>query len=176
MAKNSKNKIVLELELSEQDYVTLKENSPEGDISNFVKTCSEAYLHEYSQGGLMLSADEVNRINKHAEKAVSNSSDIVNLAEKAGKTKSGSKTFTVTLDPALVDSFKAQAAFQGITVDEFIQQCWSFIHANGWLYQMNPDVTWIPLSDQDVKYIKTKVTADVVTSKEVLEVVRKAAA
>lgn len=176
MAKNNKNKIVLELELNEQDFVTLKENAPEGDISAFVKDCSEQYLHEYSQGGLMLSADEVVRINKHAEKPVQNSADLVNLAEKAGKTKGGGKTFTVTLDPALVDSFKSQALFQGITVDDFIQQCWSHIIANGWLYQMSPDVTWIPFSEQDIKFIKTKTTTDVVTSKEVLEVARKATA
>ena len=56
-----------------------------------------------------------------------------------------------------------------LTLDELVYDCWNHIHANGWLYQMLPDVHWVALNAESYKYIKNKTKAEFVTSRQVAE-------
>jgi hypothetical protein len=178
MARNatSKIKIAVEFELDPEDHEVLSGAAPAGGFAGFLKSCIEAYLHEYSNGGLMLSGPEVAQLSKAAKSEISSSTDIIKLIDQAGKSSRGLRTFQITLDPSLVDSFQQNADFKGMSVDELIQECWSHIHANGWLYQMMPDVFWVPLNEKTVGEIKKATKAETVTSDAVLEMLRKAAA
>ena len=175
MARNTptKVKIALELEVDQQDYDTLASGSP-GDLMKFLKANVGSYLHEYANGGLTLSGEEVDRIKKASKKGVESSEDIVNAVEKSKKQKGGQNVYEIELDPTLVASFEQNAQFLGVTLQEFIQMNWSHIHANGWLYQMQPDVFWIPFSVKDVQALKQ--TDEPVSSVDVMALLRKAAA
>lgn len=177
MAKNTtvnKTKVALEFELDQQDHDVLAKAAGDSGLLPFLKSCAEAYFHEYSNGGLMLSGNEVSVINKASDKPVTSSEEVVNLVEKSQKTSKGNKKFEVTLDPALIESFQGVADFLGLSIEEFVNSCWAEIHANGWLYQMQPDVRWVPFSAKEVAKIKQSAKTDVLTSADILEVVRKA--
>ena len=178
MARNatSKMKIVLELEIDPQDEKTLSLAAGESSLASYLKACAEAYFHEFANGGLLLSGQEVDSISKTAKVEVSSSEQVVDLVEKSQKTQRGQKTVQISIDPALTESFQQMADFKGMTQDEFIQDCWSYIHANGWLYQMMPDVSWVPLGPKEISEIKKSTKAEVVTSKDVVDFVRKATA
>lgn len=178
MARNipTKSKIALELELADQDQEVLSTASGESGLVPFVKSCVEAYLHEYANGGLLLTGQEVARIGKAGKADVSKSDDVVSLVEKAQRSNKGLRTFQITLDPSLIDSFQQNADFKGVSVDELLQECWNHIHANGWLYQMQPDVLWIPLSGKELAKIKETAPEAAVTSRDVIELLRKASA
>jgi len=173
---NTKTKIAIEFELDSRDQDVLSQAAPESGLVQFLRSCIEAYLHEYSNGGLMLSGEEVARITKAANKEILSSEDVIDAIEKAKSLSRGFKTFQITLDPSLVDSMQSLANFRNMTIDEFLQDCWGEIHANGWLGAMNPDVKWIPFSEKDAQEIRTSAKVDIITSADVMGVLRKAAA
>lgn len=178
MARNvsTKSKIALELELENQDQETLSAAAGDSGLIPYVKACVEAYLREYANGGLLLSGQEVSRVSKIAKADVTSSEDVIGLIEKAKRSDRGNSTFQITLDPSLVDSFRQNAEFKGVTVDDLLQECWNHIHANGWLYQMNPDVLWIPLGGKELAEIKKISPEASATSRDIIELLRKAAA
>lgn len=178
MARNTptKVKVALELEIDQQDYDTLASGSP-GDLMKFLKANVGSYLHEYANGGLTVSGEEVERIKKAAQKSIETSDDIVTAVEKSKKRKGGQNLFEIELDPTLVASFEQNAQFLGVTMDEFIQMNWSHIHANGWLYQMLPDVRWVPFNVEDVKKIQAlKGDESPVSSADIVSLLSKKAA
>lgn len=178
MARNvsTKSKIALEFELENQDQETLSNAAGVDGLIPFLRSCAEAYFHEYSQGGLLLAGSDVAAISRAAEKDVTSSEDVIQLVEKGQKKSRGQSTFQVSIDPSLVDSFKQNADFMGCSVDEYIQSIWNHVMANGWLTQVMPDVFWVPLNGKDLKDIKKATKAEIVTSQDVVDAVRKVAA
>ena len=177
MARNTptKVKIALELEVDQQDYDTLASGSP-GDLMKFLKANVGSYLHEYANGGLTISGEEVDRIKKATKKSVETSDDIVNAVEKSKKLKGGQNVFEEELDPSLVGSFEHIAEFLGVTLEQFITMCWSEIHANAWLYQMQPNVRWVPFDLEDMKRLQDAKGSDTpFSSADVLKILTKAA-
>lgn len=176
MARNvSKSKVVIEFDLNGEDQEVLESAAGKKGLAPFLKAYAEAYFHEVAQGGLLLTSADMISLKKASGKDIQSSEEILELVEKGKKLSKGNHTFEITLDPALVDSFRQNADFMGITVDEFLQDCWSHIHANGWLYQVMPDVNWVPLNSSDVKAIKEATNTEIVTSSDIVEMVRKAA-
>ena len=173
MARNTptKVKIALELEVDQQDYDTLASGSP-GDLMKFLKANVSSYLHEYANGGLTLSGEEVDRIKKTANMAVESSDDIVTAVEKAKRRKTGNTVIELELDPAIEESFKTSSQVMGLTSDEFVRMIWGQIHANEWLTSMQPDTYWVPLTLGEMKAIQAK-DGSIVTSADVVKAVRK---
>lgn len=171
-ATSNKSKVVLEFDLNSQDQEVLTSAAGSAGLAAYLKACAEAYFHEYAQGGLLLTGNDMNRLKKAAGKDVESSDEILDLVEKSKGLKKGQNTYEITIDPALVDSFRHYAEANDWTIDEFLQSCWNHVHANGWLYTMLPDVYWVPLSVSEVNSIKTD---GPVTSDEVLTLLRKAA-
>ena len=172
----AKNRIAIEIELEDADQNTFSKAAGATGLGAFLKSCVESYLHEYATGGLLLTGPEIGRINKITGKPVQASSDIIDSIEKSAKQHKGQRVFQLEIDPALLETFKGYAEFQGVSLDEFVNQCWGEILANGWLYQMNTEITWVPFSPENIKYIKKAAGQDEgINSATVMKVLRKTA-
>lgn len=174
MAKN-KNKVALEFELSEQDTKTLEEVAGKGNLTTFLKEWIEKALAVYANGGLTLEGNDLSQISKACGKSISTSEELIKAVEGANKLNKGQRVFQFVLDPALLESFSGYAEFNGTSLDVFMQDCWGQILANGWLYQMAPDVVWLALSRQLADEVKAASKDEVVTSDSIKKVLKKVA-
>ena len=176
MAKNPSGKAVLALglELDQRDLSTLTEAfKADGNPTETIKTCVENYLHEYANGGFVLTAEDVATMGKTLGKKVGDSKDIITALEDSAGNKKGSKVFKLEVDPALIGSFEDAAKMRGVTVEDYVTECWNYIHANGWMFNMNPDVAWVPFGGQDAEYLKSSTGSPVLTSTGVVNLLKK---
>lgn len=170
-----RNKVALEFELDSTDQKTLEDASGTGNLTAFLREAIEKYLHVYANGGLVIDSNDLAQISKSYGKAVSSSDDLIKAVEGANKLNKGQRIFPFILDPALLESFSGYAAFNGTSLDAFMQDCWGTILANGWLYQMAPDVTWVPLSKDLVDSLRALTKDESVNSDTVRKVMKKVA-
>ena len=172
MAKKENTQIIaLEIGISESNFNTFASASADKPIP-FIKGCVESYLHEYANGGLMLTASEVDRINKASKGKVKSSEEVIEAVEKSNKIKDGNSSFSITLDPSLVETLQGQADFTGVTMDEYLQMQWANIMAQGWLTGAMPDIYWVPLNTADLRKIKKSDGSSATTSKDVVDTLR----
>lgn len=148
MAKNTKSanvKLNLEVEISSAANEVFEDVAP-GAVKEYLTTCVENYLSAYANGGLMLSEADLEQIGQAIGEAVSSSSDIVNAVQgrKPDSDKNQNGVFEVRVDPSLVSNIQASADVLGISMQQWLENCWGHIIANGWLYGISGDIRWIP--------------------------------
>ena len=149
MAKNTKStnvKLNLDVEISSAANEVFEEVAP-GAVKEYLTTCVENYLSAYANGGLMLSEDDLEEIGQAIGETVTSSADIVNAVQN-GSTDSQDQegVFKVQVDPSLVSNIQASADVLGITMEQWLQNCWGHILANGWLYGISGDIRWVPFN------------------------------
>lgn len=174
MAKNQdKLQLQLNIELDQADHSVFGVNAGKGGLQAFLKGCIETYLHQYANGGVMISPEEVGLINKSLPTPISSSEDIVSALKPKGRVQSGASTVPVVLDPTIMTPLMDAATFRGISVDDLIAECWGHILANGWLLDMSTDCRWVPFSRTDVEKIKKITGLDDVISTSIMKALEK---
>lgn len=157
MAKNTKAPSVeleLNLSISKEDFEVFSSVS-DSQVNEYVSNCVLNYLSAYAKGGLMLSGDDVRDISVALGEDVSSSRDIVNAIKNPPVDQSESSgDFRIKVDPSLVDNIKGSADVLGITVEQWMNNCWGHIIANGWLYGISADIRWVPFPLGRIKEIE----------------------
>lgn len=157
MAKSAKAiNVNLNLSVSiPQEAYDVFEDVSGGSVEEYVSKCVSGYLLAYANGGLMLSEDDVKAIGEALGDEVSSSADIVfAITNKAPATNEEGGEFLVKMDPSLAINAKSSADVLGITVSQWLQNCWGHIIANGWLYGISGDIRWIPFDLNRIKEIE----------------------
>ena len=139
MAKQSVKefKLPLELSIDQSTYEKLVKAVGSEQISDSVKSLLEEFLIQYSQGGFVVSANDISRMSDAAGEPVSSSYKVVELVDKASSRKAGAHEFAVSVDPNMVDSFNDVAISKGMTLGEIVQEAWQSACAEGWFYAVN---------------------------------------
>jgi hypothetical protein len=173
MAKSTKStnvQVNLELSIPQSDYAVFEEVAAPQPVEDYVKACVTNYLSAYANGGLMLSAEDLTEIGEASGNEVTSSSDIVE-AVKSGAGKSTANSFQISVDPSLTVNIEDSAKFLGITPEQWVYNCWSHILANGWLYEVSNDVTWIPFSKDQCEVIRKAAGKDCKSSADFMDAV-----
>ena len=124
-------------------------------VEEYLSKCVANYLSAYANGGLMLSEEDVQTISESLGDEGTSSSDVVSAitgqkllaSEEEGE-------FRIKIDPALVVNIKDSANVIGVTIDQWLNNCWGHIMANGWLYGISGDIRWIPFNLERIKEIE----------------------
>jgi len=171
---NEKVQIHLSLEIDPTDYEKMSNAAAKSKIPvpDFLNRAISGYISGRANGGLMLSGNDIDRIKKTTGSSISTPGDVVSLAEKGVDMKDGKRGFYVEIDPSLLAHADEMSKSMGITIQEFVDQCWSFILANGWLHEVNPDAHWIPFSIAHVRKIK-EVVGDHINSDTIVAGLKK---
>ena len=171
---NEKIQIHLSIDVESVDYEKMSNAATRSKlpVSEFLNKAVSGYISGRANGGLMLSGVDIDRIKKTTGSDVSSPGDIVALAEKGVDMKDGKKGFYVDIDPSLLSHAEELSSSMGISVQEFVDQCWSFILANGWLHEINPDAHWIPFSVSHVRKLK-EVVGDNLNSDTIISGLKK---
>ena len=160
MGKVNENKeIHLKLLVDSADYEVMEKAASDRKLEtlNFLQKAINNYITSRAGGGLMLTVNDLDRIRKTTGAVINVPADVVTAAEKGVGMKDGKKGFTVDIDPSLLSHATEMAGSMGITVQEFVEQCWSFVLANGWLHEINPEAHWIPFSPSHIRRLKDAV-------------------
>jgi hypothetical protein len=159
-------KVPLELNINDKDYAVMQSaaESRSMTVLDFIQKSLENYVRTRAAGGLMMTVDDLNRIRKSTGSEIKVSADVVAAAEKGANAPKGQYAYVFELDPSIVQYIKSTADLTGEPIDSFMQSMWSFILANGWLHDVNPDGLWVPFSHHQAKKLRElldgKVTSD----------------
>jgi len=148
MAKSAKStnvQVNLSLSIPKEDYEVFESVAQES-VEEYLNTCVSNYLSAYAKGGLMLSEHDIEEIGAAIGEEVASSSDIVNAIRHGSVPEDDENTLKISIDPSLNANIQESADVLGITKDQWVQNCWGHILANGWLYGISGDVRWIPFN------------------------------
>lgn len=136
MAKPQSKEVRLPLELSinESTYNALIKAVGNDQISEPVKDLLEEFLIQYSQGGFVVSANDIARMSQAAGEPISNSKRVVEAVDKLSHRKAGAYEFSVSVDPNMIETFTGIAVSRGMTLEDIVQEAWQSVCAEGWLY------------------------------------------
>jgi len=139
MAKQSVKefKLPIELSIDPATYAKLVSAVGSEQIQDSVKSLLDEFLVQYSQGGFVVSANDIKRMSDSAGESVSSSYKVVELVDKACSRRAGAHEFSVSVDPNMVDSFNDVAVSKGMTLGEIVQEAWQSACAEGWFYAVN---------------------------------------
>lgn len=146
MAKNKATNIELALNLSipKEDLDVFESVSGDDGVGAYIANCVTNYLLAYAKGGLMLSPEDVREISDATGDEVASSADIVRAATRKAESSDSGDGLRVHIDPALVQNIQDSASVVGISVEDWLNNCWGHIIANGWLYEISANIRWIP--------------------------------
>jgi len=146
MAKSAKStnvQVNLSLSIPKEDYEVFESVATES-VEGYLNSCVSNYLSAYAKGGLMLSEDDIEQIGAAIGEEVTSSVDIVNAIRHGSVEDDDENTFKIKIDPSLTANVKSSADVLGITVDQWMNNCWGHIISNGWLYGISGDIRWVP--------------------------------
>lgn len=147
MAKSAKStnvQVNLSLSIPKEDHEVFESVAQES-VEEYLNTCVANYLSAYAKGGLMLSEDDIEQIGAAIGEEVTSSADIVNAIRHGSVPEDDDEnTFKIKIDPSLTSNVKSSAEVLGITVDQWMNNCWGHIISNGWLYGISGDIRWVP--------------------------------
>jgi hypothetical protein len=173
MAKSTKSTNVqmnLELSIPQDDYAVFQEVAESQSVDEYVKACVTNYLSAYANGGLMLSVEDLEEISEVSGNEITSSSDIVD-AVKNTSANNEENCFNIHVDSSLMSNVEESARIIGISVEQWVYNCWGHILANGWLYGISADTTWIPLNKEQCKEIREIIGRDCTSSSDIMEAI-----
>jgi hypothetical protein len=129
--------IPLTLVLREETAKQFQDSLKDVPFTDWLATRARLWFENYANGGVMLSPDQVKKIEETVEKPVSNGSDVVNAVGASRNIQDGSHTFLLTLDPTWVQPLKDRAAEMGRTPEELIDDMFSIGMENNWAYSLD---------------------------------------
>jgi hypothetical protein len=149
--------INVDLQLQEEAIVRIAA-SVEGDDSppRKVGRVAMGLLEALASGGVMLTPLQVQRVQDAAGKEL-DAEDISCLAEVGSGRKDGQCSFTLNIEPAYLDLLRPVADFQGVTIEQVLQNAMDQAWDNGWLYADTPTIQLdrIVLTQKDRKRMET---------------------
>ena len=136
MAKqnNKEFKLPIELTIDQSTYSKLVSAVGSSNISDPVKELIEEFLIQYSQGGFVISANDINRMSQAAGEAITSSLKVVEAVDKVSHRREGAYEFSVSVDPNMVETFNDVATSKGMSLQDIVQEAWASACAAGWLY------------------------------------------
>jgi predicted HicB family RNase H-like nuclease len=175
MAKSTKStniQIPLELSIPQADHEVLEEAASKESISvqEYIHACVSKYLSAYANGGLMLSAEDLVAIGETSGQEITSSSDIVDAILSRAEDHSPN-SFTISVDPSVMANVEESARVIGVSIEQWVHNCWGHILANGWLYAISADTTWIPLSKDQCAKVRSVIGRDCTSSNDVMDAI-----
>lgn len=145
----STKNIQMEITVPSNDYQRIVDSDKSGNSVETFRKLAEYFFHTYANGGLLLKPQDVSRLSKSIGKTVSGPEDLILAIEKANNNEDGQSVYKLILDPAALEPYKEYAKFQGLTLEEFVQDCFLQIVDNGWLYNIDLSTRLIALTKED---------------------------
>jgi hypothetical protein len=140
----------------------------EGDTpaAQKVETVCNQLVKDLSEGGLMLSGLEMQRIRDSVPDG--DAAGIIEAVEEGAGTENGQLIIKWRLDPTLVGPIQEIADSQGMTVDEVTQNLMDTCCDNGWFYDFLPKAHALFMDEAEFKNLAAVVGNPTMTGTDLL--------
>lgn len=147
--KNETMNLALEVGIKRGDYETICSHiKDKQSVNQTIAALVNKFLTQYSQGGILLSSNDVDYLSKITGEEINDPAQIAEYIETATKRKGGSHTIEVSLDPAYWPVLEARGLEAGMTTDEVASDCVNLCFDSGWLYDPLPGRLVIGLTEK----------------------------
>lgn len=106
--------------------------------SDVLESRASQILDGIAEGGMILSATDVQDIEANYGKGIEASQDIVKATEGKAVKRDGQCVLTATIDPAYIEPLKEIAQMRGCSLEEHLSDIANFILANNWYSEIPP--------------------------------------
>ena len=134
--------IPITVSLREPTVKAFQEQNIDIPLSDWMAVRARQWFENFRDGGLMLSPDQVSKIQEVAEKPIANGNDVVAAVGKTRGVADGQRTFLLTIDPAFVGPYQERAKEMGRTVEELISDMWAMALDGSWA--MSLEASYLP--------------------------------
>jgi hypothetical protein len=106
-------------------------------------------MDELSQGGLLLSADSIARMEESVGQ-LQTPEDVVKAVETGQRRREGQVVVEWVVDPTYLPNLEEIAQSSGRSVQQLMQDVMDTAMAKGWLYEWNPEPVPLMFSEEDL--------------------------
>lgn len=146
----------------------------EGDspVADKVAALAEGTLLDLCEGGMMLNAQAVKRMAESLGKVPTVEQVITEFSRGVGRV-AGKLQITVDLPPEMESVIQAAADFQGVPIQQVLQDAWNTAWDNGDFYDYRPYVERVLMRNEDKAKLVKLLGKDFVSGTELAELVEK---
>lgn len=139
--KEQKVSVPVTLELRQITYDALTKNIEGGQYvtTSTIANKANKLFEELASGGMVLTSDQVNRIEKTINKVIMNGNDVVNAATKKVGVENNMFVVEVLIDPAFIETVTIRAAEVGVTPAKLLSDCVNYSIGENWIYNLQPE-------------------------------------
>jgi hypothetical protein len=164
--------IPLQLTLPDAVFKSLQKlaggkEDPTAEIKGWASWC----LKSLAFGGMMLTGEQIQTIEKTTGEAVKNQDDILRKLQAGVAREDGQHTVKVSLDPALYPHLEETAQVQGRTPDELLTEIVNYAVTQGWMYEWSPSGGTVMFSDAGMQRLKQHLDKRIVTEADILNLI-----
>ena len=129
--------IPITLILREETANQFKDTIKDVPLSDWLATRARLWFENFANGGVMLTPDQVRKIEDTIGKQVENGNDVVSAVGASRNIADGANTFVLSLDPTWVQPLIDRATEMGRTPEELINDMFSIGMENNWAYSID---------------------------------------
>ena len=129
--------IPITLILREETANQFKDTIKDVPLSDWLATRARLWFENFANGGVMLTPDQVRKIEDTIGKQVENGNDVVSAVGASRNIADGANTFVLSLDPTWVQPLIDRATEMGRTPGELINDMFSIGMENNWAYSID---------------------------------------
>ena len=129
--------IPLSVSLRQSTVDALSASVQDISLSEWLSTRCRQWIENFRDGGLMLSPDQVSKIQEVAAKPIANGNDVVSAIGKTRGNADGQRTFLLSLDPTFVGPLQVRADEMGRTPEDLINDMFSMALDNNWAMSLD---------------------------------------
>ncbi len=173
MAKTKTVLIPTSVELTEDQVSALQEGiGSNADLTTEIRKYANAFLRTYIEGGLMLSRQHLEAIERATGTKLSLPEEVIQFALEAKGRKNGQYTVSAEVDEAFWPSVEETAAHSGLTPDELLQNLIQYVISEGWVYSWSPSGFTLHFTEADAQYLQDLVGKKAFTGKDLVSTLR----
>ena len=173
-AKESKVSVPVTLELRQSTYDALTQNIEGGQYVTTATLANRAakFFEELASGGMVLTSDQVQRIETAIKKQIRNGNDVVNAATQQVGIEDGVFAVKIKVDPANWEPLAINAKERGCSVDELMSEVIQFAFSENWFCNVVPASGPLWMDSKDIAYMRKLTGKESPTGTEIAAAVR----
>lgn len=161
------------IKIDEAELEAFKKQNGEDTYLYKLASWAGYFLNHYLRGGVMLTATDLDNIQKSTDTTITSPEDVMAAVQSAKGRKRGMHTVEVELDPVWWPAAEEVAKWQECKVDDLVNEMVNTCVGNNWLFDWQPPET-IPVGREELAEIKKLVGAGHVSGGVLVNALRKA--
>ena len=134
--------VPITVSLKQETLAAIQSQVTDQPVADWMSGKARVFFENFVNGGILLTSEQVIKIEELAGKPVGNGKDVITAIGKSHGMVDGARTFLLSLDPTWVEPLKIRAAEMGRTPTDLINDMFSFALDGNWA--MTLEANYLP--------------------------------